>query len=270
MNAKGRFLWLMIEWIGTERHTPMADKLRLYFPRETYLDYLPAVYQEDEESRDFLERYLSMFGTLFSEMETEIGDMSRFIDPHRAEGEHLRWLATWLGLAADDSWTDDQVRSFINAAHELYRYRGTKRGMIKSIETYTGIEPLIVEQFQTKSMKDNAELRILMEQLYGDNPYSFTVLLMPEQAPSEKQRVAIEELLEEQKPAYTEARLVQLQPWMYLDLHTYLGINTVLTEPSILTLDAYRSMPNDTLIVDVGMEKRMDVHTRLELDSELE
>ena len=270
MNAKGRFLWLMMEWIGTERHTPMVDKLRLYFPRETYLDYLPAVYQEDEESRDFLERYLSMFGTLFSELETEISDMSRFIDPRRAEGEHLRWLATWLGLAADDSWTDDQVRSFINVAHELYRYRGTKRGMIKSIETYTGIEPLIVEQFQTKGMKDNTELRTMMEQLYGDNPYSFTVLLLPEQAQSEKQRVAIEELLEEQKPAYTEARLVQLQPWMYLDLHTYLGINTVLTEPSILTLDADRSMPNDTLIVDVGMEKRMDVHTRLELDSELE
>ncbi|MCR2802449.1 phage tail protein [Paenibacillus soyae] len=270
IGAKGRYLWLMIEWIGTERHTPSIERIRLYFPRETYLNYLPAVYQEDEESRDFLERYLSMFGTLFSELETEIGDLSRFIDPHRAEGEHLRWLATWLGLAADDSWTDEQVRAFIHAAHDLYRYRGTKRGMLQTIETYTGMEPIIVEQFQTKAMRDNAELRTLMEQLYGDNPYSFTVLLRPEQAPSEKQRVVIEELLEEQKPAYTEAKLVQLQPWMYLDLHTYLGINTVLTEPSILTLNADRSMPNDTLIVDVGMEKRMDVHTRLELDSELE
>ncbi|MEK3881860.1 phage tail protein [Paenibacillus sp. PL2-23] len=270
IGAKGRYLWLMMEWIGTERHSPFAEKLRLYFPRETYLDYLPAVFKEDEESRDFLERYLAMFGTLFSELETEIGDLSRFIDPHRAEGEHLRWLATWLGLSADDSWTDGQIRAFIDAAHELYTYRGTKRGLHRTIETYTGMEPLIVEQFQTKDMRDNAELRTLMEQLYGDNPYSFTVLLRPEQATTEKQRVVIEELLEEQKPAYTEARLVQLQPWMYLDLHTYLGINTVLTEPSVLTLSLDRSMPNDTLIVDIGMEKRMDVHTRLELDSELE
>ncbi|MDQ6423030.1 phage tail protein [Paenibacillus sp. LHD-117] len=270
MGAKGRYLWLKLEWNGTERHTPTVEKLRLYFPRETYLDYLPPVYQEDEESRDFLERYLSIFGTAFTELEEEIGDLSRYIDPYRATGEHLRWLATWIGLETDDYWTDEQVRSFILAAPELYRYRGTKRGIGAVIEMYTGVRPIIVEQFQTKAMRDHAELRNLTDALYGDNPYSFTVLLRPEQALNEKQRVVIEGLLEEQKPAYTEAKLVQLQPWMYLDLHTYLGINTVLTEPSLLMLGPERSMPNDTLIVEMGMEKRMDVHTRLELDSELE
>ncbi|OUS78199.1 hypothetical protein B1748_05425 [Paenibacillus sp. MY03] len=270
MEAQGRYMWLKLEWIGNERHTPMVEKLRLYFPRETYLEYLPSVYQEDEESRDFLERYLSIFGTAFIELEEEIGDLSRYIDPYRAKGEHLRWLATWIGLETDDYWTDEQVRSFILAAPELYRYRGTKRGISAVIEMYTGVEPIIVEQFQTKIMRDHAELRSLTDALYDDNPYSFTVLLRPEQALGEKQLVVIEGLLEEQKPAYTEAKLVQLQPWMYLDLHTYLGINTVLTEPSLLMLGPERSMPNDTLIVEMGMEKRMDVHTRLELDSELE
>jgi phage tail-like protein len=270
MGAKGRYLWLKLEWIGTERHSPSVEKLRVYFPRETYLDYMPAVYQEDEESRDFLERYLSIFGTAFSELENEIGDLSRYIDPYRATGEHLRWLATWIGLETDDYWTDEQVRAFIIAAPELYRYRGTKRGIGAVIEMYTGVRPIIIEQFQTKGMRDHAELRSLTDALYGDNPYSFTVLLKPEQSLNEKQRVVIEGLLEEQKPAYTEAKLVQLQPWMYLDLHTYLGINTVLTEPSLLLLGPDRSMPNDTLIVEMGMEKRMDIHTRLELDSELE
>ncbi|MHA6485317.1 phage tail protein [Paenibacillus sp. strain BS8-2] len=270
IKAKGRYLWLKLEWIGTERYSPSIGKLRVYFPRETYLDYLPAVYQEDEESRDFLERYLSLFGTAFSELEDEIGDLSRYIDPYRATGEHLRWLATWIGLETDDYWTDEQVRAFILAAPELYRYRGTKRGIGAVIEMYTGVQPIIIEQFQTKKMRDHAELRSLTDALYGDNPYSFTVLLKPEQSLNEKQRVVIEGLLEEQKPAYTEAKLVQLQPWMYLDLHTYLGINTVLTEPSLLMLGPDRSMPNDTLIVEMGMEKRMDIHTRLELDSELE
>lgn len=269
-GAKGRYLWLKIEWIASERYTPLLESMRIYFPRDTYLNYLPAVYQEDPASRDFLERYLSLFGTLFSEIEEEIEDLSEYIDPERATGEHLRWLATWVGLETDDYWTDEQVQAFIQAAPELYRYRGTRQGLMKTIEIYTGIAPLIVEYFQTKAMRDNGELRHLTDQLYSGDPYTFTVLLRPEQAPTEKQRVVIEQLLDEQKPAYTEAKLVLLQPWMYLDLHTYLGINTVLTEPSLLKLNPDRSMPNDTLIVDVGMEKRMDIHTRLEMDSELE
>ena len=77
-------------------------------------------------------------------------------------------------------------------------------------------------------------------------------------------------LVEEHKPAFTEVKLVWLQPWMYLDLHTYLGINTVLAEPSLFTLHTDRNMPNDTLIVDLDMDGRMDAHTRLEMDSELE
>ena len=269
-GAKGRYLWLKLEWIASERYTPLLQSMRLYFPRNTYLSYLPAVYQEDPASRDFLERYLSLFGTLFSGIEEDIEDLSRYIDPERATGEHLRWLATWVGLETDDYWTDDQVQAFIQAAPELYRYRGTRQGLMKTIEIYTGITPLIVEYFQTKAMRDHAELRQLTDQLYGGDPYTFTVLLKPEQAPTEKQRVVIEQLLEEQKPAFTEAKLVLLQPWMYLDLHTYLGINTVLTEPSLLKLNPDRTMPNDTLIVDIGMEKRLDVHTRLEMDSELE
>ncbi len=269
-GAKGRYLWLKLEWIASERYSPMLEGMRVYFPRETYLSYLPAVYQEDADSRDFLERFLSLFGTLFSEIEEEIGDLSAYIDPERATGEHLRWLATWVGLETDDYWTDEHVKAFIKAAPELYRYRGTRQGIMKAIEIYTGARPLIVEYFQTKAMRDHAELRPLVDRLYGGDPYTFTVLLQPEQVQAEKQRVVIEQLLEEQKPAYTEAKLVQLQPWMYLDLHTYLGINTLLTEPSLLSLNPNRAMPNDTLIVDMGMEKRLDVHTRLEMDSELE
>lgn len=269
-GAEGRYLWLKIEWIGTERHTPSLQRLRVHFPRETYLSYLPAVYQEDEASRDFLERFLSLFGTLFNEVEDEIADMSRYFDPELTHGEHLRWLASWVGLETDDYWSDEQVLAFLKEAPELYKYRGTPQGIVKAIETYTGQKPMVVEHFQTKAMRDNAELRELTDRLYSGDPYTFTVLIPPEQVSTEKQRVVIEQLLEEQKPAYTEAKLVLLQPWMYLDLHTYLGINTVLTEPSLMTLNPDRAMPNDTLIVDVNMERRIDVYTRLEMDSELE
>ncbi|MFC4600198.1 phage tail protein [Cohnella hongkongensis] len=269
-GARGRYLWLKIEWIGSDWHTPLLRRLRVYFPRETLLSYLPSVYQEEESSSDFLERYLSLFGTLFDSVEEKIDGMAAYFDSERARGGQLRWLGSWLGLDSDEHWKDDKVRRLIRAAPELYRYRGTRRGIAKLVETFTGRPPIIVEPFQYKAMRDHAELRELTDGLYGDNPYTFTVLLDQEQAPTEKERVLLRSLIEEHKPAYTEARLVWLEPWMYLNLHTYLGVNTVLAEPSLFTLRTDRSMPNDTLIVDQDMDGRMDAHTRLGMDSELE
>jgi phage tail-like protein len=269
-GAQGRYLWLKVEWIGSEKHTPELRRLRVHFPRETLLSYLPAVYQEEESSRDFLSRYLSLFGTLFESVEEQIDSVAKQFDRERVKDKQLRWLGTWLGLDSGDHWRDESVRRLIRAAPELYRYRGTRRGIEKVVETFTGSPPIIVEPFQFKAMRDNTEWRWLTDRLYSDNPYTFTVLLDQRQASSDKERVLLRGLLEEHKPAFTEVRLAWLQPWMYLDLHTYLGINTVLAEPSLFTLHADRNMPNDTLIVDLDMDGRMDAHTRLGMDSELE
>jgi len=269
-ETRGRYLWLKVEWIGSERSTPQLRRLRVYFPRETLLSYLPSVYQEEESSSDFLARYLSLFGTLFDSLDEQIGGMSRQFDREVIEGGQLRWLASWLGLEIDEHWSDEWIRQLIRAAPELYRFRGTRRGIEKLIETLTGLPPVIVEPFQFKAMREQAELRWLTDRLYGQDPHTFTVLLNQTQARTEKERVLLRGLIEDHKPAFTEVRIVWLQPWMYLDLHTYLGINTVLAEPSLFTLYTDKNMPNDTLIVDMDMDGRMDAHTRLEMDSELE
>jgi hypothetical protein len=95
-------------------------------------------------------------------------------------------------------------------------------------------------------------------------------MLPPECVRSDKQRLMIEAIIDDQKPAYAEGQLIVLEPWMYADVHTYLGINTVLSEPTLLTLDQRSAMPYQTLLTDFDRDRRMDVHTRLELDSELE
>lgn len=269
-GAKGRYLWLKIEWIGNELHTPALRRMRVYFPRDTLISYLPAVYQEDAGSRDFLERYLSLFSTLYDSVEEQIDGMARHLDRERAGGAQLRWLASWLGLDVDDNWTDEWVRRLIRAAPELYRYRGTKRGIEKAVEIFTGMTPIVVEAFQYKSLRERADLRWLVDRLYGEDPFSFTVLLHQDQAPTEKEKTLLRQIVDDFKPAYTEAKLVWLQPWMYLDLYTYLGMNTVLTEPSLLSLQPKKAMPNDTLLVDLNMNRRLDAHTRLGMDSELE
>lgn len=95
-------------------------------------------------------------------------------------------------------------------------------------------------------------------------------MLPQECVQTDKQRLIIESIINDQKPAFTEGKLTLLQPWMYMDMHSYMGINTFLSEPTLLTLDQKSSMPYNTVLIDLERDKRMDIHTRLGLDSELE
>lgn len=269
-GAKGRYLWLKIAWIGSEQNTPLIHKLRVHYPRMSYLSYLPALYQEEETSRRFLERYLSLFAAFFNDLDDRIEHIARYFDSDLASGPFLKWLGSWLGIEVDDNWNETQLRRLVQQAPELYRLRGTRQGISKIIEIYTGEKPYIIEHFQLKKMRDIAGLRELAAHLYADNPYCFTVLIKPEYVESEKERTMIQAILDGQKPAYTEARLVPLQPWMYMDMHSYIGVNTYLSEPSLMALNPMLTMPNDTLIVDFDLDNRIDIHSRLEIDSEME
>lgn len=268
-RAKGRYLWVKVELAGSEQRSPDLRRLRVYYPRTSYLSYLPAVYQEQAEN-SFLERFLTLFGTFFDDMEDRIDHISRYFDADAAAGEFLRWLGGWLGILVDDSWSDRQVREFIKLAPLLYQRRGTRGGLHEMIRLYIGDDPIIVEHFQVKELLEKPELKELVSRMYGDDPYTFTVLLKPGAIRSDKQRLVVQRIIREQKPAFTEARLVELHPSIYMDMHAYLEMNSYLSEPTLLSLDERSSMPFGTLLTDVERENRLDIHTRLGLDSNLE
>ncbi|MFD0676893.1 MULTISPECIES: phage tail protein [unclassified Paenibacillus] len=270
MNAQGRYLWFKLEIMGSERQSPLLHKLRVYFPRQSLISYLPPIYQEMQDESRFLDRFLSMFGTFFQDMEEKIDRISKYFDPDAVHGHYLEWLGTWLAVSEDESWGEGKLRQLIKQAPELYKLRGTRQGLSRMLQIYTGSEPYIIEYFQMKQMQERSELRELLSRLYGDNPYVFCVMLPQECVQTDKQRLIVESIINDQKPAFTEGKLTLLQPWMYIDMHTYMGINTFLSEPTLLTLDQGSSMPYNTVLIDLERDKRMDIHTRLGLDSELE
>ena len=59
----GRYMKLKIDFRrgSIEDASPVLRQLKIYYPRLSYLRYLPSVYQEDSVSKDFLERFLSIF-----------------------------------------------------------------------------------------------------------------------------------------------------------------------------------------------------------------
>lgn len=293
LEGVGRYLWLRVDLIGSEERAPSIESLRLDFPRATYLRYLPAVYQEDEQSRDFLERFLSLFETFFAGTEGSIVHLARYfdVDSQLASGDFLRWLASWLSISEDKSWNEEQLRELVRRAPELYKQRGTRSGLEAMVEIFTGERPLIVEHFQTISctqaptakrrVEEGAGQKVqsleeLYPSLYGTDPYCFCVLLKPFRTEtkgerkivrrlSEEERKAVRRIVNAEKPAHTCAGLLALQPWIHLDLHTYLGVNTYLSQPSA-RLDLNSAIPRDTLLDDRDEAGQLERRSRLNVD----
>src|SRR5690606_7328510 len=114
------------------------------------------------------------------------------------------------------------------------------------------------------------ELGEVVQRLYAADPHAFNVLVKAEHVDTELKRVTLQHILDQFKPVFSVCKLVILQPWVYMDLHSYLGMNTVLSEPTLLKLDGRSSMPHHTITIDVGQDNRIDKHTRLGLNSRLE
>jgi phage tail-like protein len=270
LGAEGRYLWLYIELVGSERHAPVIRSLEVHFPRQSFLEYLPAIYQRDEPTKDFLERYLSLFQSVLDKTDRRIAEATRTFDTDSATGPSLSWLLGWLGIEAKDYWTEGQLHELLRKAPLIYSLRGTKRAMEQLIAIYTGEKPIILEYEQVKPLKENPELGEVAERLYAAEPHVFNVLVKAEHADTEKKRITLQQLIDAFKPTFATCKLIVLQPWVYMDLHSYLGVNTVLSEPTLLTLDGRSSMPHHTITIDVEQDNRMDQHTRLGIDSRLE
>lgn len=150
LSPPGRYLWLKVTVKSNVKTTPILKTFRAYYPRVSYLQYLPKVYQEDDTSRSFLERFLSIFETTLSGFENEITNIAQYFNPLSTPKEFLNWLASWIALVLDENWSDDKKRKLIRLAPELYKKRGTLEGLKDYIKIYTGVSPAIIEHYKLR------------------------------------------------------------------------------------------------------------------------
>ncbi len=250
-EARGRYLWIALELSGSWTQAPIVHELELFYPRTSLLHYLPELYQEQGE-QSFLGRFLALFGHFFRELHQQIDEMPYRLDPDLNEGEFLRWLAGWVGIAADESWDDALLRRYLHMMPRLYRIRGTREAMVLTMELMTGKRPYVLEHFQYKHLLYDPEWSEALKPLYNDMPYSFLVLVPPDTVHSERQKEMLQRMLHEEKPVMTEAELVVLEPRIRLGGHTYLEINSVLSRPSRMSIDEQSVVSYDTVLTDGG------------------
>jgi phage tail-like protein len=102
---------------------------------------LPALYQED----DLAQRFLAAFDDVLAPVFCAVDNFAAYLDPALAPPDFLEWLATWVGIRFDDRATETQQRALVAEAVDLYRWRGTVRGLSQAVALATGIEPEVEE-----------------------------------------------------------------------------------------------------------------------------
>jgi len=102
---------------------------------------LPGVYHDDPVIQAFLSAFDEVLAPIFSTLD----NLDSYFDPQLTPPDFLEWLGGWVGMALDENWPLERRRSLVQNAVELYRWRGTVRGLAAHVALHTGVEPEIEE-----------------------------------------------------------------------------------------------------------------------------
>jgi phage tail-like protein len=269
----GRYVWLRIALAGTPAAVAEVQWLDVTFPRNTSLRMLPAVYSTAAGGRDFLERLLSLFDAMRDEVKGEIRSLGSAIDPWRADAstrrDFLDWLGTWFDMEIFRAWPVERRRAVIAHAGELFRLRGTRRGIERFIELALGLRVTIVEDFVDRNWWFASLGRLGCSVLFGPeivgraaldgtdvldtktinsvpapmlDPFAvranrMTVYVLTHREPTADEVSMLQEVIAVQKPAHVAACVVLASPDLRLGVSARLGLDAVMGElapPAIL------------------------------------
>ena len=236
-DFKGRYIWFCLEMINHEVEPIKINSMKIEFPSISFIELLPEVYREDEKSSNFLKRFLGVFQSIYLDMDDKIDYAPINFDSERCSREFLNWIADWLSVKDISLWGDDRLRKFLKKCVSIYKIKGTKRAISRIVEEYIGVEPMIVEQFDVKDNMYYEKQKDVVENLFGDNGYVFTVMLPESQVKSNESYVELLKVISTVKPIDAICNLVVLNDRIYLDHHCYIGINSFVSRNEDMVLD---------------------------------
>jgi phage tail-like protein len=243
-SPPGRYLRLRVALHSDGNATPSLRSLRVYYPRVSYLDLLPQVFRRDPDGAAFLDHFLSLFESVFTRVEDRYEWFSRALDPAAAPPDVVVWLASLIDLSFDPSWPLERRRALLAAAIGLYKQRGTPEGLIRYIEIYTGVTPMITEDFLQRPLRpaflggqgsvlgSSLSLRAVTpksvpdEQLIRDHAHRFTVLIdLSDTCDADVVLPVVDRIVASNRPAHTVYTIVPQYPEARVGLQSTVGLD---------------------------------------------
>jgi len=126
---------------------------------------LPAVLQED----DFIQRFVQAFDDSWAPLLSTLDNLDSYVDASVAPADFVDFVADWVGMAIDGSWSVQRRREIVAQAVSLHRRRGTLAG-IRDMIALTVDGDVEVEESGATNWSPTANSR-----LPGDASRSMTV-----------------------------------------------------------------------------------------------
>jgi len=185
--------------------------LTLVHPTGKLLSLLPGIYAEEmQKQRDedngespFFERFLLGFEDALKPLQRTLDRMDSLFSPYSTPPEFLLWLGAWVCLPLDENWSEMQRRRLIREAVELWRWRGTKRGLARYIEIYAGVKPEI-HDVPVRGMRLGPDTKMgKPDTKLGDVPPHTFVVSIASPEPEKINEQILHDIIAWEKPAHT-------------------------------------------------------------------
>ena len=273
-SLPGRYLCVQLQLKTNGIASPLLRSVQVSFPRSSYLQYLPAVYQEDDQSRVFLDRFLRIFQTTFDGLDRTLDNLWKRFDPLSVPDSWFSWLAAWIALPINPLWTESQRRTALKTAGQLYPLRGTPAGVQQLIEQYSGINVRLIEHYRLRQLiilanqPDSGAVLGSGTRLWSRDHYQrlqlgvysrvgyfeltgepepgieplawganeFTVFFDCEPYHVSTTQQNVSQVVEREKPVYSKANYAPVFPRFRVGVQSTLGIDTRIGEPTPLLL----------------------------------
>ncbi len=219
------------------------SEVTIWVARRGYLEHLPAIYRRsDAVGRNLVRELCFLFEHMFDSVLDKLDDGWRFYDPHVAPPEFLDWLARWSAFTLDLDWPETERRALVKRAVDLYRIRGTRRGLTLFLKLFTGQEPDIREnvwpfkgfRLEAEGAQEGARIGIDSVILPPVDLAHCFIVTMPIafESVTPEQVIRIHQIIQLEKPAHSHYYLrfaeekgdVELREFFAIGLRSGIGI----------------------------------------------
>jgi phage tail-like protein len=167
---------------------------------------LPGIFQRTQRPGSPLYALLTVMETLHAPSEQVLAHLDSYFDPYRAPDNFVPFLAGWVDLeqlliespgeramtaAAPLPSGMGRLRDLVSTAAYLSKWRGTGKGLLRFLETATGVKGFAIEE---QVPDGNGQAR----------PFHIRIWAPKETAPY---RAMLEKIVEIEKPAYVTCDL---------------------------------------------------------------
>lgn len=218
-EIEGRYLWVCVEVIG---QGITIENMIIQAPGDNFMQLFPEVYRE---KNSFFHRYLSIFSSLYQDMNDVIEHRENLLDMDKAPKKLIELYIRWLGIDIDGGFLEENVlRKLLKEAEFLIKYKGTKKCVERICELVIEECPIIVERGIMDRYVKSQDQEVY-NTLYGNSPYDVTLLINT--VVEEQRKEQLLHLLRQFKPVRSRLHIVFLENRGILDGHSYLDENAV-------------------------------------------